>query len=273
MRINGVDGFPPVQVNDTRLDVRIITTNNRNAYARVKNGSIEISIPSFVKADSARKIANELYNKIKRGITRKPELYLFGNHDMEIGYHDNDTINVMGRSLIFKISTESRKNAGGSIFGNEIRISVPDSLSDTEKSGAISRITRVLIIKSFREEIERRIMMINQQYFGSRIEKIRIINASSRWGSCTTSRRLRGARISINYKLLFMPIECVDYVIVHELAHTKLHNHSKEFWGIVEGVMPDYKEQRRRLRQGAFELKAGIPTHNPNQLLGGFQNI
>jgi predicted metal-dependent hydrolase len=50
------------------------------------------------------------------------------------------------------------------------------------------------------------------------------------------------------------PMESVDYVVVHELVHTLIHNHSKRFWSKVESIMPDYKVRRMWLRKHGPEL-------------------
>ena len=51
-----------------------------------------------------------------------------------------------------------------------------------------------------------------------------------------------------------MPPEILDYVVVHELAHRKEMNHSKDFWKIVEQVLPDYQKRRKRLKELAMEI-------------------
>lgn len=51
--------------------------------------------------------------------------------------------------------------------------------------------------------------------------------------------------MNFNNRLLFVPEELVDYVVVHELAHRKEMNHSNAFWNVVEKYMPDYKERRK----------------------------
>ena len=65
---------------------------------------------------------------------------------------------------------------------------------------------------------------------------------STRWGSCT-----RAGRIILNLDLIKAPKDCIDYVITHELCHLKEHHHGPRFWRLLERVMPDYEERKRRL--------------------------
>ena len=73
-------------------------------------------------------------------------------------------------------------------------------------------------------------------------EKVTITAAKTRWGSCTSKRH-----INISLYLMQYPEEAIDYVIVHEIAHLKELNHSKNFWSIVESVFPDYKRRKALL--------------------------
>ena len=72
---------------------------------------------------------------------------------------------------------------------------------------------------------------------------VKISNAKMRWGSCS------GKNI-INYSWLLIMADdsAIDYVVVHELAHIREPNHSARFWGVVEGVLPDYNRSRKRLK-------------------------
>jgi predicted metal-dependent hydrolase len=80
--------------------------------------------------------------------------------------------------------------------------------------------------------------------FGLRYEKIRISSARTRWGSCSPKGTL-----SFTWRLVMAPPEVVDYVIVHELAHLKVKNHSKTFWAEVARMMPEYKRHVAWLRK------------------------
>lgn len=73
--------------------------------------------------------------------------------------------------------------------------------------------------------------------------KVTIRHMTTRWGSCTPSRRT----IRISTLLANKPLELVEYVIVHELAHLKYPNHSQNFWNHVSKFIPDWKTRRKKL--------------------------
>ncbi len=87
------------------------------------------------------------------------------------------------------------------------------------------------------------------QKFGLRYQKIRITAARTRWGSCSS----RGT-LSFTWRLVMAPLEVVDYVVIHELAHLKVQNHSARFWAEVERMLPDYKLQREWLKKNGHTL-------------------
>ena len=76
---------------------------------------------------------------------------------------------------------------------------------------------------------------------------LRVSSARTRWGSAST----RGT-VSLNWRLVCLPLVLVDYVVVHELAHLREMHHGPAFWALVAGVLPDYAERRAALRRYAL---------------------
>ena len=79
---------------------------------------------------------------------------------------------------------------------------------------------------------------------GVKAGKLAYRKMKSRWGSCQPST----GRICINVALALYPIECLEYVVVHELCHILQHNHSAAFWREVKKILPDYREREGKIR-------------------------
>ncbi len=113
----------------------------------------------------------------------------------------------------------------------KVDLGIPDfeSLSNSEK---------INIKQKFSEKADYFAKLMGVSY-----GRISIRNQKTRWGSCSSKWNL-----NFNYKLYYMPERLMDYVIVHELAHLKYMNHSKEFWRVVETYYPSYRECRDELK-------------------------
>ncbi len=101
-------------------------------------------------------------------------------------------------------------------------------------------------VRVARALVAERLQHFNQVY-GYRIGKISIRKQKTRWGSCS-----KQGNLSFNYRLVHLPEELRDYVIVHELCHIGQFNHSKAFWKLMAQTVPDWKTRRAALRQYRF---------------------
>jgi hypothetical protein len=93
-----------------------------------------------------------------------------------------------------------------------------------------------------RDLVRARLAHFNREY-GFAIGRIAIRNQKSRWGSCS-----KKGNLNFSYRLILLPREVADYIIVHELCHLGQFNHSPRFWALVALSCPDYRALRARLR-------------------------
>lgn len=80
------------------------------------------------------------------------------------------------------------------------------------------------------------------QHLGIEYPELLIRSMKARWGSCSAA-----GRITLNVKLVQVPKDLIDYVILHELCHLKEHNHQSAFYTLLDSILPDWRERRHRL--------------------------
>ena len=96
-------------------------------------------------------------------------------------------------------------------------------------------------------ELKEKIAELNQKHFNQKLNKIFFKHNKSNWGSCSSDKR-----ITLSYYLCQLPPHLIDYVLLHELLHTKYLHHGKEFWAEMEKLLP-----------GTIEFKRDIKAHKP----------
>jgi len=103
------------------------------------------------------------------------------------------------------------------------------------------------------KERAREIFTERVNFYGRRLgrnpKEIRISSAKTRYGSCTADNK-----VFFSFRLVMAPYPEIDYVIVHELVHIKIKNHSRRFWSYMEEVMPGYRKCRKWLKENSALL-------------------
>ncbi len=111
------------------------------------------------------------------------------------------------------------------------------------------------IQEKYKEAIIEAIKIEAKNYLPTRLEflskkydfkynKLTLRNQKTRFGSCSCQNN-----INLNINLMLYDFDIIDYVIIHELVHTKIKNHSRKFWTEVNKFCPNYKELRKKLKQ------------------------
>jgi hypothetical protein len=104
------------------------------------------------------------------------------------------------------------------------------------------------LLKAAERELPKRLRALAARH-GFTVGRVTIRDQRARWGSCSP----RGD-VSLNWRLLLMPPAIRDYILLHELAHLKVANHSRRFWRLMSELCPDWRDARRWLREQEHEL-------------------
>jgi len=123
------------------------------------------------------------------------------------------------------------------------KIELKDNLIFPEKFLSKAKIKISAWYRAEAKEIITDRAIIFAKQMGVKFSSIKINSAQKRWGSCSHKNQL-----NFGWKLILQPIEVVDYVVIHELAHIVHKHHQKTFWQLVAAYCPDYKRLRGCLR-------------------------
>lgn len=193
------------------------------------------------------------------------------------------TLVVEDMTIPYEIIRSKRKTYGINIApGGKVTVRIPlrgsekfaISLAESKKNWIASCVIKLRNVPTQKEKTpsQKRLEAIYRkaarEYFPKRVShyahmlgvtygKISIRDQKTRWGSCSGEGNL-----SFNWRLILAPPDVLDYVVIHELCHRKEMNHSKEFWALVESLMPEYKERRKWLRENGKNLTLDVPNTN-----------
>src|SRR5581483_5282165 len=130
------------------------------------------------------------------------------------------------------------------IKGSELRVTHPAQLTSAHPSvqAAAKRVAQKALKQEAEALLPKRLEQVAAKY-GFSYRSVAVKQLKSRWGSCNHKQD-----ITLNSFLMMLPWELIDYVLVHELIHTKVLHHNTEFWQRFEAAMPDAKQRRKLLR-------------------------
>jgi predicted metal-dependent hydrolase len=146
---------------------------------------------------------------------------------------DGMTVFAFGVPLTVAIRTAGR--TGWRIDGGRLELAVPPGRSAEDVLASA--------LRAHARELLAGRLAIYADRLGVAIPPLRLSSARTRWGSCSP----RG--ISLNWRLLFVPLAVADYVVAHEVAHLHEMNHGPRFWSIVGQLCPDWRARRDELRR------------------------
>jgi predicted metal-dependent hydrolase len=194
-------------------------------------GTLRASLPPYAPLIILKRLVGSSRAQLRKMLEQAAPAYKLEN-GMEIGKsHKLAIIRAQKTSIKrYKQQITVTLAPGASIHDVRVETEVRDVIKETLRIEAKSYLPNRLKFLANKLDCE--------------YERVRFSHASSRWGSCSST-----GTISLNIALMKLPFELIDYVIIHELSHTKQMNHSDKFWKLVESGDPHYKLHRRLLKR------------------------
>jgi predicted metal-dependent hydrolase len=163
---------------------------------------------------------------------------------LAVRWEDGGTVAYLGRSLTMSVGTGAPRASVSLDVQDVLRIALPGS---TGPEGLRESVVGWLQARAREVFAER--LPIYAERLGRAPSRWRLSSARTRWGSCAPDGSIR-----LNWRLVHFPIDVVDYVIAHELAHLREMNHGPRFWSTVAALMPGFEAARRQLKDYPDDL-------------------
>lgn len=206
-----------ITIDNIEYPVVMMKKNNKNAYIRVREKTIYVTVPRYYSS----KLVQEMLEENKKSIVKMLE-------KQTMKEEKEDEFWYLGkRYYVIKTPLYDIEFVGDKLFVKD------------EKS-----------LNKYLDKKRKELFQERLDFWHSNFEEkipyptLKIRKMKTRWGVCNRKNNT----VTLNSELLRYSIEKLDYVIIHELSHFKHFNHSTSFWNLVEKYEPNYKKIRKELR-------------------------
>ena len=232
-------------INIHGIDVTLFRSNRaKNVNITIKPFSgVRVSVPKFLNFNKAKEIAEKRISWIKSNLSKMKKA-----EDMFTVFNFDTKFKTRSHDLNIKV-TDS-ENLKSIVRNNKISVFVPNnhniesSKVQIEIRKAIERAWR----KEAKDHLPQRVKELADKH-NFKYKTVAIKNAKTRWGSCSFSNN-----INLSLHLMRLPDYLIDYVILHELVHTKIKNHSKDFWHLLDYVTGNAKKLDKEVRDYRIQI-------------------
>ena len=230
-------------VQGVSIPLRIHTERRRNIRIATGKDRVNLRLPSSLNRSDINKYLDWAKDWINKQMAEDES---FQSKYTPKSYQSGDPFHIRGEDFVLSIVKEDRQSHTAKIKGNviQIKLSIHDNERHTQK--AIKHLLSRVLSHRYLPVISERVIELNKEHFGKEIKNIKLKYTTSNWGSCSSK-----GNINLSSRLLFAPQDVIDYVIIHELAHTYEMNHSARFWKLVSDVMPNYKSKEKWLKENS----------------------
>ena len=206
----------------------------KNVTLKVKrDGTIHLTVPEAATDDYIERVIANKQDWIESQLKHFNENY---EKPKEKEMVSGESFKYLGKSYRLKIVESNKEYVR--LYRGYIEIYVKDKNNTNKKKELLKKWYQEKAKKKFAELVHEYEQIVKEE-----VNNIRVITMQTRWGSCNVERK----NINLNLELIKKPRYCIEYVILHELAHLKYPNHGKQFWEYMSVHMPNWEWRKNKL--------------------------
>lgn len=219
--------------------VTVIKSKRKTMALKIKQGEVSLHISTRLPMQLARDFVIQKTNWIRSKLAEQRH-----QQQKEKQFIDGEQFSFLGKYYTLHLIQDNSATR------------ITKTSSQLELRGRINRLSANGIHKALTQWYKQQATLYITSRTIELADKIQLSPSDitiktykARWGSCSIH-----GQINFNWKLIFAPANIINYVIIHELCHLQHHNHSRDFWSLVETYYPNYKTARLWLKEHEASL-------------------
>lgn len=218
-----------LEYNNEKIQYILKRKNVKNINIRIKNNIVNISANNSVSEKYIENILLSKWNWLIKALNKKENIFL---HNKEYKYIKGEEFLYLGEKYYLDI-IKSNKNKV--ILNSSLNLYIKDNTDTNTKKKILDTWFLNEMDYVFKDSFKRNYPLISA--YTNVKPKLRYRKMTASWGNC----RMPSGIITLNKYLIRTPLDFIDYVMVHELVHLVHQNHGKDFYELLEKLMPNWK--------------------------------
>jgi len=236
-----------VEIMGNKIAYTVVKTKRKTIGITINvDGKVKVSVPLH----TSEKVIREAVQKKASWINKKLIELKGRNSNLACRqFTSGEKLLYLGKEYVLKVIERESGTPEVLIQDNSMTVYISYDVSEKSKGQAI----REALIQWYRQRFaEIAIARIEKYSAQLQVTPCRVVikNQKTRWGSCS----IKG-NINLNWRLIMAPLHVIDYVVVHEMCHLKVMNHSNDFWNLVGSIQPNYADSREWLKANGNKLE------------------
>jgi len=227
-----------ISLKGINVEYELTVKNVKNLNLRIRDGKVYVSANRFVSIEHIEGFMQAKSKTILQAI-EKYNASLTAQHYGN-SYSTGEKVFVFGKEYMLLV--DNGKNSA-ELVGGVFHLKVSNADDCALKERVFSAALKVLLVDTVKSICEEKYPIFEP--YGIKYPQIVFRDMKTMWGNCYPSLN----RITFNLKLAAAPIECIEYVVIHEYTHFIEANHSKKFYALLDVFCPDWKECKKKLEK------------------------